>query len=130
MKILPSYNNEKKFIERAIKNCKDILGEEVCYDIEILKSIKDKTEDFLEFLKKSNKTEIEKSVVSCGGTKNLVTVSAVKETKIYKTILNFYCDLDVIIKLMEVNDLKSTKGFDFATQQIDNVIQKIIKRLI
>lgn len=129
MKILPSYKNEKKFIERAIKNCKDILGEEICYDIEILKSIKDKAEDFLEFLKKTSKTEIEKSVVSCGGTKNLVKVSAVKETKIYKEILKFFCELDMVIKLMEVNDLKSTKGFDFETQQIDNVIQKIIKRL-
>lgn len=125
MKILPCYKNEIKFIKVAIKNCKNFLGEEICYNVELLKSIKDKFEGFLELLKNSDKTEIQKMVVSCGGTKNLVKISAVKETKIYKETLSFYCDLDIIIKLMEVNDIKSTKGFDFTLQQFDNTLLKI-----
>ena len=128
MKVLQNLKDEKRKLEIAIKVCKNVLGEEIEYTIEQISELKNEIKSSLEMLEKLIDYKGEKLKTSCGGTKNMVEVLLVNETKLYKDMQSFMYILCVVEQLFQTNDLSKIKGFNFTKNQINNTANLSIKR--
>lgn len=105
MKILPNDKEKKELIEKAIKNCKELLGVDVCYDINTFKELKEKFDNIINFILYDNN--------NING-----------NTVLYKQTIEIVLDLKTIIKTMQINKMASIKGFEFTQEQIEKTIKE------
>lgn len=117
MKILPTTEICRNEINNAINFCKDFLGEYANYNIDVLKELKSKYQDIVDFIKDSDNTMVKQKVTTCGGRRNEDCL-AVIETKLYKQAINAVNAISKIIELMDVNELTEIKGFNFTNIQV------------
>ena len=127
MKIKPSVDMFKNEILASVKLCKDFLGEDANYTVEVLESIKLKYEDLIKFIKTCDDSTVKKQTTTYGGSKAVVDVLAVCETKIYKQTTNIVRAISDVITILKTNNLTEIKAFDFSDAQVDVAAKYLVE---
>ena len=117
----------KNEILASIELCKDFLGENANYTVEVLESIKLKYEDLIKFIKTCDDSTVKKQTTTYGGSKAVVDVLAVCETKIYKQTINIVRAISDVITILKTNNLTEIKAFDFSDAQVDVAAKYLVE---
>lgn len=127
MKIKPSVDMFKNEILASIELCKDFLGEDANYTVEVLENIKLKHEDLIKFIKTCDDSTVKKQTTTYGGSKAVVDVLAVTETKIYKQTTNIVRAISDVITILKTNNIAEIKAFDFSDAQVDVAAKYLVE---
>lgn len=118
MQKLPDIERNKEILKYAVLFCEKRLGNEANYKLDILEGLATKYADIIKLIENCDETKVNRIKMTCGCLKREVECLATQETMLYYDLIELKNNIERIITILKVNNLKGTKGFTFSNEEI------------